>query len=44
MDSDPDHGGECNMGTAKTKGNLLVRFERTNLRIVYLKNYSRKMK
>jgi hypothetical protein len=28
----------CNMWTAKKKGNILVRFEPTNLRIVYIKN------
>jgi hypothetical protein len=34
----------CNMRTAKHKRNLLVRFEATNVRIVYLKNYLREMK
>jgi hypothetical protein len=28
----------------RIKGNILVRFEPTNLRIVYLKNYLRKLK
>ena len=31
-------------GLQRIKGNLLVRFEPTNLRIVYLKNYLRKLK
>lgn len=31
-------------GLQRIKGNILVRFEPTNLRIVYLKNYLRKLK
>jgi hypothetical protein len=31
-------------GLQRIKGNLLVRFEPTNLRIVYLKDYLRKLK
>jgi hypothetical protein len=31
-------------GLQRIKGNLLVRFEPTNLRILYLKNYLRKLK
>jgi hypothetical protein len=41
---DPDHGGEYNMRTTKNTRSILVRFEPTNLRILYRKNYSRKMK
>jgi hypothetical protein len=40
---DPDHGGECNMRTAKNKRKHIVRFEPTNLRIGYLKNYLREI-
>jgi hypothetical protein len=31
-------------GLQRIKGNILVRFEPTTLRIVYLKNYLREMK
>jgi hypothetical protein len=31
-------------GLQRIKGNILVRFEPTSLRIVYLKNYLRKLK
>jgi hypothetical protein len=31
-------------GLQRSKGNILVRFELTNLRIVYLKKYLRKLK
>jgi hypothetical protein len=43
MAPDPDHVEECNIRTTKKKGNKLVRFEPTNLRIVFLKDFSRKM-
>jgi hypothetical protein len=37
--------GACAIcGLQRIKGNLLVRFEPTNLRIVYLGNYFRKLK
>jgi hypothetical protein len=41
---DPDHGGNARCRLQRIKGNILVRFEPTNLRIVYLKNYLRKLK
>jgi hypothetical protein len=41
MAPDPDHAGG---GLQRIKGNLLVSFEPTNLRIVELKNYLRKLK
>jgi hypothetical protein len=36
--------GSAICGLQRIKGNLLVRFEPTNLRLVYLKDYLRKLK